>query len=244
MELAARTPTLTELATEISLFALGMRERARSAEFGCVHRGALKLFDEFETRAKAERVDADDIAAVKYALAAFVDEIVLRTDWPGRNQWADDPLQLHYFGTYLAGEGFFEKLDALRAQAAARSGALSIYHQCLQLGFRGKYGRAGEEDRLYALKKAVQHELEREQVPDLNEPSPHWQATDKPRPRTDRLPRWFLYACGAVVAVCVLVYAVLFFSLGTTAGSREPVRTSASLERPAPAAGSAWEAGQ
>lgn len=239
MDLAGKAPTLTESATEICLFALGMRGRARSAEFGCVYRGALKLFDEFESRAKAEKVDADDVAAVKYALAAFVDEIVLRADWPGRDQWADDPLQLHYFGTYLAGEGFFEKLETLRAQAATRAEALGIYHQCLQLGFRGKYGRAGEEEKLDALKKVVQHELEREHGPDLNEPSPRWQATDKPRPLSDRLPRWFLYTCGAVVAVCVLLYAVLFISLTLTGGSREPARTAVSLERPA---AEGWEA--
>ena len=241
MDASARSTTLTELATEIYLFALGMRGRARSAEFGCVHQGVLKLFDEFESRAKAERVDADDIAAVKYALAAFVDEIVLRAEWPGRDQWADDPLQLHYFGTYLAGEGFFEQLDTLRSQVRTRAEALGIFHQCLQLGFRGKYGVAGEEDKLDALKKGLQHELEREQVPDLNEPSPHWQATDKPRPRTDQLPRWFLYACGAVVVACVLLYGVFFVSLHATAGSREPVRTSACLGQ---SGSSAWEAVQ
>ena len=232
MDQSVRATTLTELATEIFVFALGMRERGRSAEFGCVSKGALKLFDELESRAKAERIDADDIAEVKFALAAFVDEIALRTDWPGRDQWADDPLQLHYFGTYLAGEGFFEHLERLRSQTGARSEALGIYSQCLQLGFRGKYGVAGEQDKLDALKKAVQHELERDPAPDMNDPSPHWQATDKPRPQSDRLPRWLLYACAAVVAVCLLAYAVLFVVVRLSGESREPTRASACLERP------------
>lgn len=233
MDQSVRVTTLTDLTTEIFVFALGLRERARSADFGCVHKGALRLFDEFESRAKAERIDADDAAAVKFALAAFVDEIALRADWPGRDPWADDPLQLHYFGTYLAGEGFFEHLDRLRSQAGAKPEALGVYQQCLQLGFRGKYGVAGEQDKLDALKKAVQHEVERDAAPDLNDPSPHWQATDKPRPQSDRLPRWLLYACAAVVAVCLLAYAALFVIVRVSGGSREPARASACLDRPA-----------
>lgn len=233
MDQSVRAATLTELATEIFVFALGLRERARAADFGAVSQGALKLFDQFESRAKAERIDADDIAAVKFALAAFVDEIALRADWPGRDPWADDPLQLRYFGTYLAGEGFFEQLERLRSQAGAKSEALGIYYQCLELGFRGKYGVAGEQDKLDALKKVVQHEVERDAAPDLDDASPHWRPTDKPRPQSDRLPRWLLYACAAVVAVCLLAYAALFVIVRVSGGSREQARASACLERPA-----------
>jgi len=226
MDAAVRTATLTELATEILLFAVGMRDRAQSAQFCCVHQGALKLFDELESRAKAERLDPDDVAAVKYGLAAFVDEVVLSAEWPGRDPWAEDPLQLHYFGTYLAGEGFFEKLDALRSQVKTRAEVLRVYYQCLLLGFKGKYGVAGQE-RLDALKKVVQNELGREQAPDLDKLCPHWQATDKPLPRGAKLPRWFLYACLAVVAACVLLYAFFFFSLRTRVGSQQTGRMAA-----------------
>jgi type VI secretion system protein ImpK len=238
MDEAVKTATLTELATEIFLFALGMRERARLAQFGSVNQGALKLFDEFESRAKAARVDPDDITAVKFALAAFVDEIVLSAEWPGTDQWAEDPLQLHYFGTYLAGEGFFEKLDALKSQVKTRSEALGIYYQCLLLGFKGKYGVAGGE-KLDPLKKIIQHELERQQAQDLNDLSPHWQATDKPLPRTDKLPRWFLYACVVVVAACVLLYAVFFFSLRNKVGSRQQSQTATRFTQSERSAGGA-----
>jgi len=235
MEKPVKTATLTELATEISLFALGMRDRARSAQFSSVHQGAMKLLDEFETGAKAAKIDPVEIADVKYALAAFVDEVVLNAEWPGKDQWAEDPLQLHYFGTYLAGEGFFEKLEAIRSQVKTRSDALGVYYQCLLLGFRGKYGIAGQE-RLDALKKVIQGELERENAPDLNELCPHWQATDKPLPHSDRLPRGFIYTCLAIVVACVLLYAVFFISLRIRGTSGQQPRTLAYLagqERPA-----------
>jgi type VI secretion system protein ImpK len=228
MDEAARTASIVELATEILIFALGMRERAAEAEYSAVYQGALKLFDEFENRAKAEKADPDDAAAVKFALAAFVDEVVLSAEWGGRDQWGDDPLQLHFFGTYLAGEGFFQKLDELRAPGKTRADALEVYYLCLVLGFRGKYGVAGEE-RLQALRKVVQSELERGQTGGLKEISPHWQTVDGPAPQANRLPRWLVYACLAVLGVCLLLYAILFMSIRSEAGKLPPGQVTALL---------------
>ena len=230
MEEAAKTATLAESATEIFVFALGMRDRAGQAEYAAVYQGALRLFDEFESRAKADRAEPDDVAAVKYALAAFVDEVILSAEWAGRDSWGDDPLQLHFFGTYLAGEGFFQKLDELRAQGKTRAGALEVYYLCLVLGFRGKYGVTGEE-RLQALRKVMQSELERGQAGNPRELSPHWQPADGPAPHAHALPRWIVYACAVVLAVCLLLYAVLFFSIRSEAGRAQPGRSAALLRQ-------------
>lgn len=228
MERAGSKVSLAELATEVCLFALGMRDRANSAQFPIVHNGAMRLLGEFEAKAKAEKIDPADIADVKYALAAFVDEVVLNTDWPGRDSWADDPLQLHYFGTYLAGEGFFERLEGIKAQGKSRVDALRVYYDCLLLGFKGKYGISGAEI-LDALKKVVQNELEREQPSDINELSPHWQLTDKPLSPTNALPRWFVYTCMGVVVACLLLYAVLFFSVQAKANVEQETHAAAYL---------------
>jgi type VI secretion system protein ImpK len=230
MDEAAKTASIAELATEIFVFALGMRDRAGQAEYSAVYPGALRLFEEFESRAKAEKADPDEIAAVKFALAAFVDEVILSAEWPGRDQWGDDPLQLHFFGTYLAGEGFFQKMDELRAQGKARAGALEVFYLCLVLGFKGKYGVAGEE-RLQALRKVVQGELEHAQSGIPRELSPHWQLADGPAPHANTLPRWFVYACAAVLVVCLMLYAVLFFSLRSEAGKAQPAQSTALLRQ-------------
>jgi len=217
---------LAELATEVSLFALGMRDRAASAQFCGVHEGVVRLLEEFESRAKSERFNSDDIADVKFALAAFVDEVVLSAEWPGREQWAEDPLQLHYFGTYLAGEDFFQKLDVIRSQAKTRSDALNVYYQCLLLGFKGKYGIEGPE-RLDILKRAIKNDLDHEQTPSSSELCPHWKPVDNPASQTDKLPRWFLYACLAVVAACVLLYAVFLLSQRTNTVSSRQINAAA-----------------
>lgn len=228
MDHVSKAASLAELATEVSLFALGMRDRAAYAQFTGVHEGAMRLLEEFESRAKTERFDPDDVADAKFALAAFVDEVVLSAEWPGREQWAEDPLQLHYFGTYLAGEDFFLKLDALRSQAKTRSDVLNVYYQCLLLGFQGKYGIESPE-KLDILKRAIQNDLEREQPPNSGELCPHWKPPDNPAAQTDKLPRWFIYACLAVVVACILLYAFFFLSLGTNAESSRQLSAAACL---------------
>lgn len=225
--------TLTELAAEASIFALGMRERAGSAEFTAVHQGAIRLMEEFETRAKGERFDHVDIADVKFALAAFIDEVVLSAEWPGRDQWAEDPLQLHYFGTYLAGEDFFERLDALRSQPQTRADALRVYHQCLLLGFKGKYGIA-EREKLESLKRAVQGELERE-AKNSSDLHPQWQPSDKPTAQSDALPKWFVYACVAVLGACIIAYAFCLYTVH--AGAPREVKAAERFLHPMPGGG-------
>src|SRR3989344_8991206 len=42
-----------------------------------------------------------------YALAAFVDELVLLSDWNFKKQWMSQTLQWQLFQEHLAGEGFF-----------------------------------------------------------------------------------------------------------------------------------------
>lgn len=236
MSRASSKVSLPELATEACLFALGMRDRASSARLSTVREGAIRLLDEFESNASSEQFAPADIADVKFALAAFIDEIVLNADWPGNDQWADDPLQLHYFGTYLAGAGFFEKLDALRRDARTRLDVLRVYFLCLQLGFRGKYGVGGMEI-LEALKKVIQNEIERELPSKTGDLCPHWQPVDKPRPQSDKLPRWLIYACMGVVGACILIYAILFFSMQTSKTQSGSVNAVSLLESPFPGGG-------
>lgn len=97
-------------------------------------RGALKL-----------GIAAEDIYASKYAFCAAVDEAILSQPSALRDEWECHPLQLRLFGEHLAGEHFFDRLEQLRAQGAARLPSLEIYHYCLLLGFEGKYRLEGPE---------------------------------------------------------------------------------------------------
>jgi type VI secretion system protein ImpK len=213
-----KTPTLAELASDIFLLVLGFRERAHSVDFNTLHKGVLKLFEEFDQKAKALKIDPEAAADSRYALAAFVDEAVLRSQWAGKEQWADNPLQLQFFETYLAGEGFFEKLEALRTRGEPVVEVIEIYYLCLVLGFEGKYGMEGTE-RLTALAKVIHDELIRFRPMNAEGVSPHWKVVDGPAHDEIKLPRWLLYSCAAVILVCVLLYIGFFIGILVAAGN-------------------------
>ncbi|SDF45968.1 MULTISPECIES: type IVB secretion system protein IcmH/DotU [unclassified Duganella] len=94
---------------------------------------------EFDREARKLRAQGDDIDAAKYAFCAALDEIILSSQFPMRPAWERRPLQLVIFGDQLAGEHFFDQLEALRSSGGSRLPALQVFHMCLLIGFRGKY---------------------------------------------------------------------------------------------------------
>jgi type VI secretion system protein ImpK len=90
---------------------------------------------------------ADDIRDAEFAIAAFLDEVILTSTDPGRQQWAQNPLGVDLFDEAAAGDVFFERLDSLKTRRNSTSLAdlLEVYLLCLLLGFEGRHaGRKGE----------------------------------------------------------------------------------------------------
>jgi type VI secretion system protein ImpK len=104
-----------------------------------------QFLDEFGRAAKKRGASSEDIDAAKYAFCAAVDEIILRSRFTIADRWATNPLQLILFGDQLAGENFFNRLEALRARGSAHLEALEVFHMCLLLGFQGRYALEGTE---------------------------------------------------------------------------------------------------
>jgi len=109
-----------------------------------LQRRLSSLFDQMHRRCREAGFPDEDAVDAKYAIAAFADEQILRSQWPGRNQWMAQPLQLLYFNENTAGEGFFHRAAALQGQPA-RAHVLEIYYLCLCLGFQGQYAVRGGE---------------------------------------------------------------------------------------------------
>ncbi|HEX4150144.1 MAG TPA: DotU family type IV/VI secretion system protein [Pirellulales bacterium] len=73
----------------------------------------------------------------KYALASWIDEVLLETPWEGVDWWNNNVLEVELFNTRLCNELFYR-----RAQEAAnlpRRDALEVFYVCVVLGFRGLY---------------------------------------------------------------------------------------------------------
>ncbi|MGQ3049619.1 MAG: DotU family type IV/VI secretion system protein [Niveispirillum sp.] len=83
----------------------------------------------------------------QYVMAALADEMLLHGDaWAGREHWLDNLLELSLFGTRVAGERVFQRLDALLAGPPQQEyELLSVYLAALSLGFRGRYHRHQDE---------------------------------------------------------------------------------------------------
>jgi type VI secretion system protein ImpK len=103
-----------------------------------LQRRVLGLFDTMMQNGREQRIAEQDMIDAKFALAAFADEVIYHSTWPGKTQWLSNPLQLQFFQLNTAGDGFFTKLDELYGQRQ-RVHVSQIYFLCLALGFQGKY---------------------------------------------------------------------------------------------------------
>ncbi len=103
-----------------------------------LQRRVMGLFETMMQNGRDAQIPEQDMIDVKFALAAFADEVVYNQTWNGRTQWLSNPLQLQFFGINTAGDVFFTNLDNLYGQRG-RTHVAEIYYLCLALGFQGRY---------------------------------------------------------------------------------------------------------
>jgi len=163
-----------------------------------------QFLSHFEKQARNFGKSQEMITHSGYAFCALLDEIVLESGFPLRDEWARKPLQLRLFGDHLAGEGFFERLRELRADPIKNIEALEVFHICLLLGFQGKFLLEGSEKRDY-----LTHQLGQEIQRIRNEKTdfaPNWKLPHRFQEfMRHEMPMWFYYALMALVATGVFV---------------------------------------
>jgi type VI secretion system protein ImpK len=82
----------------------------------------------------------------QYVMAALADEIFLDLEWEGREVWAANLLETKLFGTHVAGERIFQRIEQLLAERDAANREIKVvYLLALSLGFEGMHrGGNGE----------------------------------------------------------------------------------------------------
>jgi type VI secretion system protein ImpK len=151
---------LVECASPIFHLASAFRVKDRGASLNANFRDKIiNALDQLEHHAFEQQIAMNKVQQAKYALAAFIDELVLSSSWPGRNDWMGTPLQLQFFGEHLAGEGFFKRLQELRQNPGENVDVLEVFYICLQLGFEGVYRMKGLEQ-LLALQGDLRSQIE------------------------------------------------------------------------------------
>ena len=168
------------------------------------------MFDEFEKRAERYKFNHKIVQVSKFGLAAFVDEAVLTNNFPLRNEWEKNPLQLAYFGEQLAGNKFFEKLEAMLGQIDVTVDAVEVYYFCMLLGFKGRYA-IYEQEKLLAIMEQTANALVKAGRIKPVELSPHWLANDQPKPPEKRgMPIWAKLGVLACLGIGFIVYVIMF----------------------------------
>jgi type VI secretion system protein ImpK len=171
------------------------------------------MLTEMEERAARLRLSEKQTSAVKFALAAFMDETVLTNDFPLREEWEKFPLQLEYFKEHLAGVKFFERLDDLLRSIETEADVVEVYYVCMLLGFKGKY-KIYLEDQLKGVIENTAEHLRRVGRLQEGELSPHWRVTDQPEPPREKgFPLWAMISAGAGLALALIIYIALNFIL-------------------------------
>jgi type VI secretion system protein ImpK len=86
-----------------------------------------------------------DFSDVIYLMAALADEIFLNMEWGGKQYWEENMLEHRYFGTQVAGDEVFNKINELLTKEGASIEKAEIYLKALAIGFKGKYREIEDE---------------------------------------------------------------------------------------------------
>lgn len=205
------TPTHTEdrlamLCSDFLILGASLKTAGYTGDPESLRARLVEMFLDWERRGEALGYPQEVIRQASYALAAFLDEMIMNSRWPERQKWASHPIQFELFQTQVAGAEFFDHLDAVRRRLPLNTDLLEVFYLCLVLGFQGQYRVSGRE-RLKALVEEIRRDLQIRcgEAPSL---APHVARPDEGQRAPSRTGRF--RAIGAVaVAAALVLYIVL-----------------------------------
>lgn len=172
-----------------------------------------------DREARQAGYSADLVKRAIYAFVAFLDESVLNSAQAMFADWARQPLQEEIFGDHMAGETFFRHLHDLlgRQDSEEVADTLEVYHLCLLLGFRGRFGTV-EHGELRALVGEVGEKIRR--IRNGVEPlSPSWALPPEVAvPPRDPWLRTFALVAGSTIVIALLLLVLFSVLLSGAVG--------------------------
>ncbi|WP_339137015.1 MAG: DotU family type IV/VI secretion system protein [Candidatus Electrothrix sp. GW3-4] len=109
------------------------------------------LVDKAQDSFQQSRLSQQDFDLARFAVFAWIDEVILSSTWSEKGRWQGEQLQRVYYQTTEAGELFFKRLNQLQPQQLE---VREVYTLCLALGFSGRYCNPGDEFLLEQLKNS------------------------------------------------------------------------------------------
>jgi type VI secretion system protein ImpK len=125
-----------------------------SPTIGEIREKIKHLIAEQEKRAQSGEVKWESYLEARFAVLSWVDELILTSSWPARNQWQH--LMSTYYQTLNAGEEFFEHLERLPSEARD---IREVYYLCLKLGFLGTYALTDGSTQMAKIQHGLYQQL-------------------------------------------------------------------------------------
>lgn len=130
------TPQFAQAVDPIFLYGLDLLDRIeRNEQINPEeeHLSFRAMFDHAEAIVGAGR----EWELARYALVAWIDEVLVDTPWSGREWWSNNVLEVHEFNTRLCHQQFYVR--SREATTLTSRDALEVFYDCVILGFRGLY---------------------------------------------------------------------------------------------------------
>lgn len=191
-----------------------LRTTMHHADADALRDHLVQSIREFESRANAAGVTAENIIAARYVLCTVLDETAASTPWGGSGMWAKNSLLVLFHKEAWGGEKFFQLLSKLAENPAANRDLLELMYVCLAFGFEGRY-RVLDNGRsqLDALRERLAQILRKTAGDYERDLSPRWQGVTAARSKVlEVLPLWIAAALG--LAIMLGVYVVYRYKLG------------------------------
>ena len=221
-------PSLAQRCEDALAGILAARERDTDpADIGALFDETKNTLEDVRTTMKSMGIAAEMADRACFALAAFMDEVVARSNWANRSEWKI--LHFDIFHEHHAGTLFFDKAHEVGApprptaqldQATdpgcdldvwkdlSRANVLEVFYSCLLLDFRGESDIVPRRYQPYFDQVRAQIALK----PEVESLSPRWLPPGKTKVARGRF-NWQLVAIGLYAVV--LAGILLLFAYGT-----------------------------
>jgi type VI secretion system protein ImpK len=205
---------LPDLCADLFTYCLQLQRSKDPGDAETLRMRLDEMFRTLESRARQTEVPEPNVALAKYAIVAYVDEMILMSDWAAvKEVWQGRPLQLEYFNEFAAGEEFFKKLDTLRnTEDRKKIDVLEVYYTCLTLGFKGMYNDLQGMEKLKTMIESIGREVKKARTPagDDGLLSPGWKPPDSMPMMVKNFPAWVIAViCGALLLILFIILALI-----------------------------------
>lgn len=121
----------------VILYVLELLERVKSSEVPDAANERTCILGRLQ-RAGERIGQTEEWELTKYALVAWIDEMLTQPIWDGATWWGNNTLEFEVFGIAHAFTEFYVRAE--KAASLPTKDALEVYYLCVVLGFHGMLG--------------------------------------------------------------------------------------------------------